>query len=124
MDVEQDPSLELKQPTGLSSAEARVRLEQEGYNELPSTRQRSTFAIAVEVAREPMFLLLIVSVAIYLGLGDLREALVLSLSLFVIFGITDFSGKKNRARLGGFARSFEPARPCHSRWRAAADRGT
>src|SRR6266542_2568560 len=73
MDVEQDPSLELKQPTGLSSAEARVRLEQEGYNELPSTRQRSTFAIAVEVAREPMFLLLIVSVAIYLGLGALRD---------------------------------------------------
>ena len=75
---------------GLSSAEARERLAQEGYNELPSTRQRSTFAIAVEVAREPMFLLLIVSVAIYLALGDLREAAVLSLSLFVIFAITIF----------------------------------
>ncbi len=99
MDVEQDPSLELKQPTGLSSAEARVRLEQEGYNELPSTRQRSTFAIAVEVAREPMFLLLIVSVAIYLGLGDLREALVLSLSLFVIFGITIFQERKTERAL-------------------------
>jgi len=89
----------LKQPTGLSSAEARVRLEQEGYNELPSTRQRSTFAIAVEVAREPMFLLLIVSVAIYLGLGDLREALVLSLSLFVIFGITIFQERKTERAL-------------------------
>jgi P-type Ca2+ transporter type 2C len=99
MDVEQDPSLELKQPMGLSSAEARVRLEQEGYNELPSTRQRSTFAIAVEVAREPMFLLLIVSVAIYLGLGDLREALVLSLSLFVIFGITIFQERKTERAL-------------------------
>src|SRR6266540_4004370 len=99
MDVEQDPSLELKQPTGLSSAEARVRLEQEGYNELSSTRQRSTFAIAVEVAREPMFLLLIVSVAIYLGLGDLREALVLSLSLFVIFGITIFQERKTERAL-------------------------
>src|SRR6266536_6123558 len=109
MDGQQNFPPELKTLTGLSSAEARSRLDQEGYNELPSTRQRSTFAIAVEVAREPMFLLLIVSVAIYLGLGDLREALVLSLSLFVIFGITIFSGKKNRARLGGFARSFEPA---------------
>jgi Ca2+-transporting ATPase len=99
MDGEQNFPPELKTPTGLSSAEARVRLEQEGYNELPSTRQRSTFAIAVEVAREPMFLLLIVSVAIYLGLGDLREALVLSLSLFVIFGITIFQERKTERAL-------------------------
>lgn len=67
MDGEQNLSPELKTPTGLSSAKARAR--QEGYNELPSTRQRST-SIAVELAREPMFLLLIVNVAIYLWLGD------------------------------------------------------
>ena len=99
MDGEQNFSAELKTPTGLSSAEARSRLAQEGYNELPSTRQRSTFAIAVEVAREPMFLLLIVSVAIYLALGDLREALVLSFSLFVIFGITIFQERKTERAL-------------------------
>jgi P-type Ca2+ transporter type 2C len=99
MDGEQNFPPELKTPTGLSSAEARSRLDQEGYNELPSTRQRSTFAIAVEVAREPMFLLLIASVAIYLGLGDLREALVLSLSLFVIFGITIFQERKTERAL-------------------------
>jgi len=99
MDGQQNFPPELKTLTGLSSAEARSRLDQEGYNELPSTRQRSTFAIAVEVAREPMFLLLIVSVAIYLGLGDLREALVLSLSLFVIFGITIFQERKTERAL-------------------------
>jgi len=99
MDGEQNFPPELKTPTGLSSAEARSRLDQEGYNELPSTRQRSTFAIAVEVAREPMFLLLIASVAIYVGLGDLREALVLSLSLFVIFGITIFQERKTERAL-------------------------
>jgi Ca2+-transporting ATPase len=99
MNGEQNFSPELKTRTGLSSAEARARLEQGGYNELPSTRQRSTVAIAVEVAREPMFLLLIVSVAIYLGLGDLREALVLSLSLFVIFGITIFQERKTERAL-------------------------
>ena len=99
MNGEQNFSPESKTPTGLSSAEARARLDQEGYNELPSTRQRSTFAIAVEVAREPMFLLLIASVAIYLALGDLREALVLSFSLFVIFGITIFQERKTERAL-------------------------
>jgi P-type Ca2+ transporter type 2C len=99
MNGDQNFSPESKTPTGLSSAEARARLDQEGYNELPSTRQRSTFVIAVEVAREPMFLLLIVSVVIYLALGDLREALVLSFSLFVIFGITIFQERKTERAL-------------------------
>ena len=76
-----------------------MRLEKEGYNELPSTGQRSTLNIVLGVAREPMFLLLIVSVAIYLALGDLREALVLSLSLFVIFGITIFQERKTERAL-------------------------
>jgi Ca2+-transporting ATPase len=56
-------------------------------------------AIGLAVAREPMFLLLIVSVVIYLALGDLREALVLSLSLFVIFGITIVQERKTERAL-------------------------
>src|SRR5262245_11509795 len=84
---------------GLSSAEAYARLEQEGYNELPSTSQRSTFAIALEIVREPMFLLLIVSVVVYLALGDFREALILSVSVFVIMGITIFQERKTERAL-------------------------
>jgi P-type Ca2+ transporter type 2C len=84
---------------GLSSAEAIAKLAQEGFNELPSTTRRSTLAIIVGAAREPMFLLLIASVAIYLALGDMREALILSLSLFVIFTITIFQERKTERAL-------------------------
>jgi P-type Ca2+ transporter type 2C len=84
---------------GLSSAEAAKRLAHEGFNELPSSIQRGTLAIALGVAREPMFLLLIVSVTIYLALGDLREALVLSLSLCVILGITIYQERKTERAL-------------------------
>ena len=84
---------------GLSSDEAEQRLAQEGYNELPSTTQRNTLAIALSVAREPMFLLLIASAAIYLTLGDVREAAILSVSLFVIFGITIFQERKTERAL-------------------------
>jgi len=84
---------------GLSSAEAAQRIADEGYNELPATKQRSTLAIALSITREPMFLLLIVSVSIYLSLGDLREALVLALSLFVILGITIFQERKTERAL-------------------------
>jgi Ca2+-transporting ATPase len=86
-------------PAGLSSADAGAKLKQEGYNELPSTSQRSTFAIAFDVVREPMFLLLIVSVVVYLTLGDFREALILSVSVFVIMGITIFQERKTERAL-------------------------
>ena len=102
------PAPESTAASGLSSAEAQARLEREGYNELPSARQRSTPVIAIEVAREPMFLLLIASVSIYLALGDLREALVLSLSLFVISGITIFQERKTERALAALRELSSP----------------
>jgi len=45
-------------PRGLSDEEAASRLREEGYNELPSSKRRGIVAIALEVIREPMFLLL------------------------------------------------------------------
>src|SRR6476660_1483877 len=84
---------------GLSAAEAQKRLGQEGYNELPSSTQRSTLAIALGVTREPMFLLLIVAALIYIALGDLRESAILSISVVVILGITIFQERKTERAL-------------------------
>lgn len=84
---------------GLSGEEAQKRLARDGYNELPSATRRGALAIALSVAREPMFLLLIASAVIYLILGDVREAMVLSLSLIVIFTITIFQERKTERAL-------------------------
>ena len=84
---------------GLASAEARLRLSQDGYNEIPSATQRNTLTIALSVASEPMFLLLIASAAIYLALGDVREAAVLFASVFVILTITIFQERKTERAL-------------------------
>ena len=62
---------------GLTEAEARARLEVEGYNELPSADRRTPFRIVAEVMREPMLALLIGGGVVYLALGDLKEALIL-----------------------------------------------
>jgi len=99
MTVVRDSFLESEHLQGLSSAEAQARLQQDSYNELPSIGQRSTFVIALSVAQEPMFLLLIASVTIYLTLGDLHEATVLALSLLVILGITVFQERKTERAL-------------------------
>src|SRR5215831_5401139 len=62
---------------GLNEGEAQARLEREGYNELPRTGRRTSFRIVLEVMREPMLALLAAGGAVYLALGDLREALIL-----------------------------------------------
>jgi P-type Ca2+ transporter type 2C len=64
-------------PVGLSESEARARLAAEGPNELPQSHRRTPFRIVLEVLREPMFALLLGGGAIYVLLGDLKEALIL-----------------------------------------------
>ena len=85
--------------TGLSEAEAGRRLAQHGPNELPGARRRHVRAIAAEVAREPMFLLLVAGGAIYLALGDVREALILLVSVLVVMGITIYQERKTERAL-------------------------
>ncbi len=62
---------------GLSEADAQARLRTEGYNELPRPDRRTPLRIVLEVLREPMLALLLGGGAIYLVLGDLKEALIL-----------------------------------------------
>lgn len=85
--------------SGLSQEEAQHRLKQEGYNELPSSRRRSLLSLALNVVREPMFLLLLAGSAVYLVLGDVREALVLLGSILVIMGITFYQEQKTERAL-------------------------
>ncbi len=70
---------------GLSETDARERLRNEGYNELPRPNRRTALRIAVEVVREPMLALLLGGGAIYLALGDLQEAL--TLVVFATFSV-------------------------------------
>ncbi len=79
---------DVTQITGLSEAEAARRLENEGYNELPTSRRRGIRDIAWEVVREPMFLLLLACGVVYLMLGEPKEAIMLLGFVFVIMGIT------------------------------------
>lgn len=83
MNAEAPPS-----PPGLTREQAARRLAADGPNDLPRAPRRTTWRIAFEVAREPMFQLLAAAVAIYLVLGDVSEASVLLAFLGVIVGIT------------------------------------
>jgi Ca2+-transporting ATPase len=78
---------------GLSPEEAALRLQREGYNELPMMERRNFLRILFEVMRQPMFMLLIGGGAVYLLLGDRIEAIMLLLfaSLSVVITLVQES---------------------------------
>ena len=86
-------------PTGLTSAEVAVRQAANGFNEISAGERRSLFRIAVEVLREPMFLLLLGAGSIYLLMGDVHEALILLGFVLVIMGITIFQERRTEKTL-------------------------
>ncbi len=63
---------------GLSSRDVTERLLAEGYNVLPSIGKRTPWRIVLGVVQEPMFGLLLAAAGVYLVIGDLGEALILS----------------------------------------------
>lgn len=79
---------------GLSSTVAKLRLKRDGVNELPSSGQRSLWAIVWEVVHEPMFLLLVAAGGIYLLLGDVSDALMLLSFVCVVMAITIYQENK------------------------------
>ncbi|MCZ4316283.1 cation-translocating P-type ATPase [Comamonadaceae bacterium G21597-S1] len=75
-------------PHGLDPDAAAQRLREDGPNELGTSQRRPLANIAWEVVREPMFLLLLGAGAVYLAMGDPREALVLLGFVVIIMGVT------------------------------------
>jgi len=85
--------------SGMDSSSVSAALKQYGYNELPSSKPKTIFRIALETFREPMFLLLISCATLYIILGDYREGMVLLSTTLVIIFITFFQYSKTERAL-------------------------
>ena len=96
---ERSALVDVVRPSGLTEEEAARRYAAEGPNELPAAKKRSPLRIALEVVKEPMFLLLIACGALYLLLGDVGEALLLLGFVLVIVGITFVQERKTERAL-------------------------
>ncbi len=100
-DAPRDPALdaqasssEVERMSGWSNAEAARILQADGYNELPATKQRTALRIALEVVREPMFLLLLAAGSIYLILGASSDAAMLLAFVVLAMSITIYQERK------------------------------
>ncbi len=84
---------------GLSAAEAERRLASDGPNVLPADVPRGWAALAWEVVREPMLLILLSAGTLYLILGDISEALTLLSFVVIVIVITLVQERKTSKAL-------------------------
>lgn len=70
-----------------------------GPNELPAKHRRGLGAVAWEVAREPMFLMLVAAGALYLLMGEPTDALMLIGFVVVVMGITIVQERRTESAL-------------------------
>ena len=84
---------------GLSEEQVRLKLDKDGFNELPSSKPKGIIQIALGVVKEPMFLLLVACGTLYLILGDVQEGLMLLGFVFVIMGIEFYQENKTEKAL-------------------------
>lgn len=93
---------------GLNTEEVAQRLASKGYNELPGSKSKNLLQIALEIVKEPMFLLLLACGTLYLLLGDQREGIILLSTIFIIIGITFFQYRKTEKALEALKKLSSP----------------
>jgi Ca2+-transporting ATPase len=72
---------------GLSSAQARERLERAGPNVVPSGR-RGVVRTAISIVQEPMLLLLVIAGAVYALLGERIDAIAIGVAIVLVLLVT------------------------------------
>lgn len=105
---ERAAELELAGITGLDDRTAVERLASEGPNELPSGKPHSVANIAFEVARQPMFMLLVAAGTLYLTMGEPGDALVLLGFVCVVMGITVIQERRTERALDALRELSSP----------------
>lgn len=94
-----DEKVEIQQFQGLTEIEAGFILKKDGFNELQSQKKLSGFSILFKILSEPMLILLVSAGAIYLFMGEIKDALLLVVSVFVVIGITFYQERKTEKTL-------------------------
>ena len=93
---------------GLSSAEARTRLERYGPNRLVARDRAAWLKDVASLVLDPMAIMLLVAAGVYIALGEKRDAVVMVVALVPVIGVDVFLEARSRSALKKLARSVAP----------------
>ena len=99
---------EAAEQRGLTAIDAARRLAADGPNELRADSRRSGWRLAVQVVREPMFLLLLAAGLLYLLMGEGRDAALLMAFVLVVIAITFVQERRTERALEALRRLASP----------------
>ena len=94
--------------TGLSPAEAALRLAQDGPNEIELHLKRPVWRRLLDLLRQPMFALLVTAALLYIVLGDLTEGLTLSVFVLAVLVLTFYQEGKSEASIEALRQLTQP----------------
>ena len=93
---------------GLSTEEARARLVQHGPNKLVDRERATWLKEAANLLLDPMAIMLVVAGAVYMLLGETRDAVLMFAALVPVIGVDVFLEARSRSALKKLARSVAP----------------
>ena len=85
--------------TGLTTAQARTRLTEEGPNEVTQGTRRSVWQRLADMLRQPMLALLILAALLYVLLGDMTEGLTLSVFVLAVLVLSFYQEGQSEAAI-------------------------
>lgn len=92
----------------LTTEQVKQQLKTFGHNELISSKPKNIWRIALEVMKEPMFILLICCGVLYMILGDYKEGIIMLSTIFIIISITFFQHRKTEKALDALKKLSSP----------------
>ncbi|HMS98198.1 MAG TPA: cation-translocating P-type ATPase [Saprospiraceae bacterium] len=93
---------------GLNSDQVNALQAKHGFNELPQEKKKSLLGVAVEVVKEPMFILLIGCASLYTIMGDIKEGLIMLSTVFLMVGISLYQNYRSEKAMDALRKLSSP----------------
>lgn len=93
------PPDQINTAQGLTTAQARTRLAEDGPNEVKQGTHRSVWRRLADMLRQPMLALLVTAALLYVMLGDLSEGLTLSVFVLAVLVLSFYQEGRSEAAI-------------------------
>lgn len=100
--------LNISRPDGLSQEQVNSLQQQFGKNVFRAAKQYRLARLLLNIAREPMFILLIIACAIYFILGEFNEGFMMAVAMAFVAAISIYQDVKSSKALEALKQFTEP----------------
>lgn len=94
--------------TGLTDEEVKKAHKKWGYNQMDSHKKDSVFTLLINIAKDPMLMLLLAVTVVYLVVGEYDHALFMLAAIGIVSGISFYQDNQSKKALEELEKLNEP----------------